>query len=438
MKTRRGLPVSTDETEAVAAFDIFANRLARIDQGVEEILSALEQAPDVLCLRIAAAAMFCFGQDEACQQAALEHLQAAVPMEKGATSWEKAWLSGLRLWQAKDYEAAACRYEAITEQWPQDLPAAKAAEFLYYILGQHYSGPRFRAHMERLAPVLKEDPDYLAARAFSHELCGDMQSARHYAEQALEQVARVPWAHHCLAHVLLWEGNPDEAARLTREWLPLWRQSGRVIYCHNAWHTALMHLDRLEINEAWQIYETDIWGHQPNQVGEHIDAISLLWRMELAGIEVPASRWQAIAPHVIPHVATVFMPFISLHHAYALARAGETDALQHQREVIRERASQTDHEARRVWDAVGRDAVEAAVALAQRDDQAAADGWRHVLPRITQVGGSDAQDDLFRFSYFESQRRSGHLAEAREYLTNRLQQKRPSPLENQLRASLAD
>jgi len=437
MKTRRGFPVSTDHAEAVAAFDRFADRLARIEPGAEEILDDTARMPEVLVLRIGSGMACLFGQTAAAQEEAQRHLTAAQPLQSDATSWERSWLDCLRLWFAKDFDAAASRFETHTEQWPFDLPALKSAEFLYYILGQHYSGPRFRAHVERLAAALGDDPDYLAARSFAHELCGDTATARQHAEKALERQPNTPWAHHSLAHVLIWEGNPDEAAERLDAWLPSWRSAARPIHSHNAWHTALLHLDRLEPGRAWEILASDLWCQPPAMIQEQIDIISLLWRMELAGVEVEERRWKALAPHLLPHLETLFMPFISLHHIYALGRAGESGAVIQLMAAVRERAAQPDREAHRVWQAVGQTAMEGAAALAQRDYPLAAERWREAMPRITQVGGSDAQDDLFRFSYLESVRRAGHQSEAREYLTNRLNQKKASRLEEKLKQELA-
>jgi len=437
MKTRRGFPVSTDQVDAVTAFDRFADRLARIEPGAEAILEETARMPLALVLRIGSAMACLFGQTGDAQAEAQRQLAAAQPMQASATSWERSWLECLRFWHAKDFDAAASRFEKHTDQWPADLPALKCAEFLYYILGQHYSGPRFRAHVERLTSVLGDDPDYLAARSFAHELCGDTATARQHAEKALEIRPNTPWAHHSLAHVLIWEGNPDEAAERMDGWLPLWRTAARPIHSHNAWHTALLHLDRLEPGRAWEILESDLWCNPPGMIQEQIDIISLLWRMELAGIEVEEAKWKGLVPHLVPHIETLFMPFISLHHVYALGRAGESGAVVTLMATVRERAAQPDREAHRVWQAVGQTAMEGAAALAQRDYSLAADRWREAMPRITQVGGSDAQDDLFRFSYFESVRQAGQQDEAREYLTNRLNQKKPSRLEQRLREELA-
>src|SRR6516164_6165044 len=91
---------------------------------------------------------------------------------------------------------------------PSDLLTAKIAEFLYYVLGQQYMGPRFRAHMRRLEGAAHAgDPDFLAMAAFASELCGDYVAAEALAERALGIEPRNPWAQHALSHVLIRQGR---------------------------------------------------------------------------------------------------------------------------------------------------------------------------------------------------------------------------------------
>jgi hypothetical protein len=220
-------------------------------------------------------------------------------------------------------------------------------------------------------------------------------------------------------------------------WLSTWDRAGRVIHCHNAWHVAIMHLDRLNEHRAFAVFDTHVWGLSPDMVVEQLDAIAFLWRAEMAGWEVPVERFRAIADHVRPFAETLFMPFVSAHYAYALARSGDTDAVEKLLACVDAKAAAPDREARRVWAPVGREIIHGTVALARGDAAGAAARLDPVMPRMTIIGGSDAQDDLFRFAYLDSLKRSGRRADAREFLSRRLEQKRPSALEEKLLAEVA-
>ena len=63
------------------------------------------------------------------------------------------------------------------------------------------------------------------------------------------------------------------------------------------------------------------------------------------------------------------------------------------------------------------------------------DDW--LKGRAHRIGGSDAQDDLFRFAYVDSLWRSGRKADASQLLKKRLSQKPPSPLEEDLLIKLS-
>lgn len=427
---------STAEPEVAAACRVFYARLLRIEQGAEEILEAAEKFPGEPALDLACAFFWLYAQTPEGQQHSGDHLAGAEAAADRLGEREVAWLRAMRLWHDRAFDAAACAFEDIMARWPQDLPAAKAAEFLYYIMGQQASGPRFLSHMERLSGFHRGEPDFLAMLAFAHELCGHPGEAREFAEQALSITPRVPWAQHALEHVLLWEGSPDAAVSRLESWLETWDSAGRVIHCHNAWHVALMHLDRMSVERAFEVYGGHVWGRTPGLVVEQLDAIAFLWRAEMAGVDVDPAHYREIVPHVLPLAGTLFMPFVTAHYAYALARAGEGDALDDVLARVDARGGEPDAEAQRVWAPVGRQIVRGAALLGGGDAASAAEWLDPVMDRMTLIGGSDAQDDLFRFAHLDSLKRSGRKADARNILSRRLEQKPPSPLEEKLLSEL--
>src|SRR6516164_5938614 len=220
MKDSRGLDVTGNDAAAVAAADDFAARLLRLDQGVEAILDAAKRWPDTPIVQLYAAAFWLYGQTD------------------GAV--ERALHRALTLWHGNDNLRAVEALEAITTEWPRDLLTVKIAEFLYYVLGQQYMGPRFRGHMRRLEGPHAGDPDFLAMAAFASELCGDSVTAEACAERALGIEPRNPWAQHALSHVLIRRGRVGEGLARLEAFLPLLATCGRPIHCHDAWHLALL------------------------------------------------------------------------------------------------------------------------------------------------------------------------------------------------------
>lgn len=434
--TRRGLDVSTDDVGAIAALDTFTDRLAGIRPGVEAVLDDVAAHPDVAALQLGSAMLFLYGQTTETSRSAAPHLRAARALEPAMNDRERSTLVALDRWDAADFLVAAEHLEAHVARWPTDLLAVKALEFLYYVLGQQHMGPRFLAVMDAIADANGDDADFLAAHAFAAELSGDIGRARTLAEAALAVDAHTPWAHHALAHVWIADGDPPSAVAQLESYLPIWESSGRVIHAHNAWHLAVAHLDRLAFPAADDVYRDHIWGVAPDTPGEQIDAISCLWRTEMAGRTVDDARWSDVADHVEARVRECVFPFLSAHHAYALARAGRPDALAALLDTVAGRARRDDAEARRVWRPIGRPVVEASAAHGRGDLAAAAAALDPVIDEMPAIGGSDAQDDLFRQAHLTALIGSRRWDDARRRFEAMTSFKSRSPLDESLLARI--
>jgi hypothetical protein len=196
--------------------------------------------------------------------------------------------------------------------------------------------------------------------------------------------------------------------------LPLLATCGRPIHSHDAWHLALLYLEELDVAAAMRVFHGHIWGITPDFVVEQIDAIALLWRIEMVGKFMDA-KWPAIADRIAPRAVETIMPFMSAHYVYALARAGRRDALEASLTNVRTRNKANDEEGRRVWAAVGQPVVEAAAAFGSGDRARAAVLLDPVMPLMPAIGGSDAQDDLFRQVYLRSLQAARRHADAAAY-----------------------
>jgi hypothetical protein len=196
----------------------FRGRLLRLDAGAERIVDAAKDFPDDPMVLLCAAALFLYGQTREADAAAAAYLARAGA--HGAATAAQRLLTALQHWHGQRYDAAASTLEEATAQDPQDLLAAKFCEYIYFIRGQQYSGPRFLAHMERLADANGGDPDFLSMFSFANELCGNFGQAQRLAERSLAIEARNPWAEHTLSHVAIRLGDVAEGERRLRDFLP--------------------------------------------------------------------------------------------------------------------------------------------------------------------------------------------------------------------------
>jgi tetratricopeptide (TPR) repeat protein len=398
----------------------FRRRLLRFDAGAEAILPAAALFPEAAMVQICAAVFHLYGQTGENNRQADGFLNRAENC--GAATKHPSLLRALRLWHNRDYEEAAGILEEMTLRNPEDLMAAKLAEFLYYIMGQQHCGPRFLAHMQRLEASNSGDPDFLAMHSFARELCGDFAHARDLAEKSLEIEARNPWAEHTLSHVTLRLGDIKKGELRLQKFLPVAATCSRPIHSHTAWHLALFALERQDHPAALAVFKQHVWGITPDLVSEQIDAISLLWRMEMMGADVSA-EWSDIADHVEARVSECYMPFLSAHHTYALTRAERGEALKRLQKTVRAQSEDP------LWSKVGSPVVLASSAFARGNWREVTKLLDPVMPRMTSIGGSDAQDDLFRQMYFVALAGTRRKVEARTFWERFTAAKRESPLD---------
>ena len=126
----------------------------------------------------------------------------------------------------------------------------------------------------------------MSSYSFALELCGKYEEALTAAEKAVEINEINPWAHHTISHVYLKKGEIDKGSKILEDYKHVWEKSGQAIKSHNNWHLALMYLENLDLYKAFSFTNDPILKETPHLVIQQLDAISLLWRLEMGGFEV--------------------------------------------------------------------------------------------------------------------------------------------------------
>ncbi|MFN8040975.1 MAG: hypothetical protein U0Q07_17295, partial [Acidimicrobiales bacterium] len=119
-----------------------------------------------------------------------------------------------------------------------------------------------------------------------------------------------------------------------------------------------------------------------------------------------------------------------------LARAGRVEATADLLALVAERSSRDDEEATTIWRPIGEPVVRACAAHGRGDLDGAAALLDPVMGSFTAIGGSDAQDDLFRLAYLTALAGAGRDADARAWWTEMTAFKAPSPLDGRLEERL--
>jgi hypothetical protein len=187
---------------------------------------------------------------------------------------------------------------------------------------------------------------------------------------------------------------------------------------HNWWHQALFGLELEQHDEVLSLYDKQVWGVAKDYSQDEVNAVSLLARLELAGADV-GDRWQDLADHLLLHTDDQVLPFLDMQYLYGLARAGRPQAERLLRN-IETHASRVPAGVRHAWQRVCVPASRGLLAHARGDWQRAVDELGQALPRLTEIGGSHAQRDLFSQVHLDALIHNGNLAAAQNLLQQQL------------------
>jgi predicted Zn-dependent protease len=178
-----------------------------------------------------------------------------------------------------------------------------------------------------------------------------------------------------------------------------------------------------------------VWGAWKEYSQDQVNAISLLWRLELAGADV-GDRWQDVANYVAERTGEHVEPFLNLHYIYALARAGRDGKTQEMLDAMTAYAASAPEFTAAAWGEVALPAAKAFAAHARGDMAAARALLDPVHARMQEIGGSNAQRDLFEQTWLDVLMKTGSHEPAIEALEYRALMRPAIPVNYRLLAEV--
>jgi tetratricopeptide (TPR) repeat protein len=321
-----------------------------------------------------------------------EHREGRSAVERFATvaGEDDGHLAALRAGLEGDYRGARACYDAILERDAHDFVALSASQVIDYYLGEP------QALRERTAMVLAAwspgMPGYhavLAMHAFGLEECGEYAAAERAARHSLKLEPGDQRALHALLHVFEMQGRSRAGLRAIAA-----AERRGTLSNHLWWHAALFHMQQGRPDAALRVYERSM---RLRGIAEMIDASSLLWRLQLAGVEVQA-WFEAVAERWEPHADDGYCSFNDLHAMMAFVAARRWTSAQRVLAALQRRltrASGANYEMTRL---VGLPASRALLAFGQ-GQFARADALLRGLPPVAhKIGGSHAQRDVLQLT----------------------------------------
>jgi tetratricopeptide (TPR) repeat protein len=419
-----GNPVSGASREDLAAIDDFVGGLLAYQPRLLRVLDQAKVDRVAALVAVYKGVLHLLAETTGQEERARPWLAVAraAAARTGTTAREDRWIAVLDRWSAGDIDGTVAVLDDLLHHDPRDLAALK---LLHY---HHFNRGNF-AEMLRGALAVQHaagDLPYLGGmQAFAFEQLHLLDAAECAAARGLALVPDDPWAQHALAHVWLTRGHIDAGMADLTAWSPGWAGLTSFMVTHMWWHLALFHLARGQFDQALAIYDGHVWAHDRSYSQDQVGAVSLLARIELAGVDVGA-RWADLAPWLVARATDTTLPFLSVQYAYGLARAGCTQA----DSLI---AAIAEQGADPVWGEAALPLAQGLIAQARRDHPRAAALLAEALPRLARLGGSHAQRDLFALVLIDAQINSGAFAAAQQALeVRRLHDPRSVPVNTAL------
>jgi len=409
-----GNPVSSADPATLAGIDDFVEGFLAYEKRAENIVKAADAAPEECLANCYAGMLWMLLEAPEAPARAARYRDRAVRAAPRATRRERMNVELLQAWAADDLPRTLDLAAQIGAEFPQDLAVVKLHQYLDFNRG-NFTGMLVSALKVRDAN--REVPYIHGMLAFAYEQCHLLEEAERSAHQALSLKRKEPWAQHALAHVYLTRGRIDDGAWFLESVADTWTGLNSFMYTHNWWHLAVFYLSQGRNDRALDIYDRHCWGILKNYSQDQIGAVSLLARLELAGVDV-GDRWQDLAQHLKARATDTVQPFLSVQYLYGLARAGlpESATLL---EAIRERARTAPEFSRRAWARAAAPAAEGLAAYAAGYFARAREHLSAALPHMIETGGSHAQRDLFDQFLLDARLRSGEWNLAQQQLEQR-------------------
>ena len=406
-----GNSLSAASPGTLQAIDDFVGGFLAYETRAERIVRAADAAEDCCIANVYAGFLWMLLEAPAAPVHAAPYLAAAERSAPDASRREQLNVEVLRAWIADDVPRTLCASAQLTDEYPRDLVILKIEQYLEFNRGD------FPAMLRAALKVLEHNADVAYVHgmaAFAYEECQLLGEAERAARRALELERKEPWAQHALAHVMLTQGRIEEGARFLEGVAPTWTDLNSFMITHLWWHVALFDLSRGRFARALEIYDRHCWGVAKEYSQDQVGAVSLLARLEIAGVDV-GRRWQELADYLVARAADTVQPFLTLQYLYGLARAERAEA-RTLLEAVRQRAGSAPAHNREVWKEVVLPASEGLHAYTRSDYDRA---WRELgraMPRMIETGGSHAQRDFFEQIFLDAAMASGRMSAAQQML----------------------
>ncbi len=331
VKNSQGLEFTAASDASVSQFEGVTTAYMGLRRDIGQRLEALSKAdpemPMTLCLQ------GYFSRLMASPRASERAIKLSARLQQllqhgDANPREKMHGSALESWNRGDMLSAVRIWEQILSEYPCDGIALRLAQFAHFYVGDT---AELRDSVKRALPHWAEDhPDYhnvLGMYAFGLEECGDYAEAEKAGRAAALFNPEDAWSVHAVAHVFEMTHRVDEGIEWVQSLEADWTEVNNFRF-HLYWHLALYYMAQENYEAVLSLYDTHVKPAEDTLFYlDTCNATSLLWRLELRGVDV-GNRWEHLAAMAIGHSEDRELVFVNLHYLLPLLATNDRDGVQ--------------------------------------------------------------------------------------------------------------
>jgi tetratricopeptide (TPR) repeat protein len=340
--------------------------------------------------------------------AALDRAKAAISRQ------DLLHVAALDAWTRGDLRETAEHWDTLLTEFPRDILALRVSQFVLSYLGE---SQRMRHTIARALPAWDASvPGYgylLGCYAYGLEEAGDYAQAEEIGRRAVDLNRQDIWAAHAVTHVAEMQGRLQDGLTWIASLSDQWNECSNFAF-HLRWHEALFRMDLEEHAHVLALYDREIRRQSTDEYLDVTNAVSLLWRLEQAGVDV-GTRWRELADCARGHNSDHALVFADLHYLMALAAIGEPHGFLASCEQF---AEGRGTEAAVMAD-VGLPLARAVLAHRRGGYEEVVELLMPVRQEFRRVGGSHAQRDLFDQLLIDAAWRGRRLDTATDLLVER-------------------
>ncbi|KAM9481306.1 tetratricopeptide repeat protein 38 isoform 2-T2 [Clarias gariepinus] len=402
-----GLPLSTSSNEACKLYDATLTQYVtwRNDEtlgGIEGCMAAIHAAdPNFVMGHVISTGLQLVGtgssvlRDQTLASGVRKLLDLARCQE--LTAREKQHVKAVELFSKGALGKACDVWEDILVEHPTDMLALKFSHDGFFYLGEQI---QMRDSVARVLPHWKPHmPLYSYLKGiYSFGLLEThfYDQAEKVAKEGLALTREDGWCVHSVAHVHEMKAEIDKGlkfmASTEKDWVVC-----DMLACHNYWHWALYHIEKGEYEAALTIFDEQLSRRcvKSGAMLDTVDVCSLLYRLEMEGVSVK-DRYRELLQVTEPHTEDHTLIFNDLHFLMVSLGCKETGITQRIVESLRELSKEPEeNHQHQLASTIGLPMCQAMVEYDEGNYSKTVELLKPLRYRLVQIGGSDAQRDIF-------------------------------------------